>query len=77
VRSQLRRGGEHAGGVLGYPLQALYEEVAFVAYHFHWPAETILDLEHEDRRRWVQEISAINQRRNVDGSDEPRPNLFS
>jgi hypothetical protein len=76
VRSQLRRGSGRIGGVLGYPLQALYEEVAFVAYHFHWPAEAILDLEHEDRRRWVREISAINQRRNAGGSDDPRPNLF-
>jgi len=36
--------------------------VAFVAYHFHWPMNDILDLEHADRRRWVQEISAINRR---------------
>jgi hypothetical protein len=42
----------------------LYEEVAFVAYHFHWPPEAILNLEHAERRRWVQEISAINQRLN-------------
>jgi hypothetical protein len=45
-------------------LRALYEEVAFVAYHFHWPLETILDLEHQERRRWAQEISSINQRIN-------------
>jgi hypothetical protein len=37
-----------------------------VAYHFHWPEQTILDLEHEDRRRWVREISAINERINAD-----------
>ena len=77
MRALVRDGVERGGGVLGYPLKALYEEVAFVAYHFHWPAETILDLEHEDRRRWVREISAINQRRNADGSDETRRNLFA
>jgi hypothetical protein len=49
---------------VGYPLRPLYEEVAFVAFHFHWPPEEILNLEHADRRRWVQEISAINQRIN-------------
>lgn len=49
---------------MGYPLRSLYEEVAFVAFHFHWPPEQILHLEHADRRRWVQEISAINQRIN-------------
>ena len=47
-----------------YPLKALYEEVAFVAYHFHWPPEAIMNMEHADRRRWVAEISSINQRMN-------------
>jgi hypothetical protein len=51
---------------VGYPLKELYEEVAFVAYHFHWPHETILHLEHNERRRWVAEISTINQRLNED-----------
>jgi hypothetical protein len=49
---------------VGYPLKALYEEVAFVAYHFHWSPEEILSLEHADRRRWVEEISAVNRRMN-------------
>jgi hypothetical protein len=40
------------------------EEVAFIAYHFHWAPETIMDFEHADRRRWVQEISGINERAN-------------
>jgi hypothetical protein len=48
----------------------LYEEVAFVAYHFHWPLETIVHLEHGDRLRWVKEISAINERKNSESSNE-------
>lgn len=40
----------------------MLEEVAFVAYHFHWPMSDILELEHADRRRWVEEISSINRR---------------
>jgi hypothetical protein len=71
--AHVRSGAERRGGVLGYPLQALYEEVAFVAYHFHWPAETILNLEHGDRRRWVKEISSINQRRNAERENEADP----
>jgi hypothetical protein len=55
---------------VGYPLPVLYEEVAFIAYHFHWPAESILNLEHGDRRRWVQEISSINERRNGQQSNQ-------
>ena len=37
-----------------------------MAYHFHWSLDEILDLEHADRRRWVNEISAINQRINCE-----------
>jgi len=39
-------------------------EVAFIAYHFHWAHDEVMALEHADRRRWVQEISAINSRMN-------------
>jgi hypothetical protein len=57
------RGGDGHRGVLGYPFRR-YEEVAFVAYYFHWPPESILGMPHGDRRRWVQEISTVNQRVN-------------
>ena len=40
----------------------LYEEVAYVAYHFHWPLDEIVDLEHPLRRRFVDEIGQINRR---------------
>ena len=49
-----QRGGNCArGGVVGYPLPQLSEEVAFVAYHFHWPQSEIMQMEHADRRRRV------------------------
>ncbi|MCZ6602447.1 MAG: hypothetical protein O6952_05525 [Planctomycetota bacterium] len=47
-----------------YPLDRLHQEVAFIAYHFHWPLSEILDLPHPHRQRWVNEISAINERLN-------------
>ena len=62
--TRICRGVKRRGGIVGYPLKALYEEVAFIAYHFHWQPEVILNLEHAERHGWVQEISAINQRRN-------------
>ncbi len=40
----------------------LYEELAYVAYHFHWAHEELLDLEHPVRRRFVSEIGNINRR---------------
>lgn len=46
----------------GYPLATLYEEVAFIAYHFHWSHEEIMNIEHMDRQRWCEEISKINRR---------------
>jgi len=45
-----------------YATDRLFEEVAYVAYHFHWSMEEILNLEHADRQRYVSEISAINRR---------------
>ena len=54
--------GARRGGTLGYPLDRLHEEVAYIAYHFHWPMEEVLALEHADRRRWVEEIARINRR---------------
>jgi hypothetical protein len=34
-------------------------ETARLAYHFHWPLDTILDLEHRDRRRFLAEADAM------------------
>ena len=45
-----------------YATDRLYEEVAYVAYHFHWSLDDILDLEHPTRRRFVEEIAKINRR---------------
>ncbi|HUJ10359.1 MAG TPA: DUF6760 family protein [Verrucomicrobiae bacterium] len=62
--SCLRRGTCLCGGVLGYPVDQLQEEVAFIAYHFHWPLADVMELEHADRRQWVTEISKINRQIN-------------
>jgi len=42
----------------------LFEEVAYIAYHFHWPYGQIMGLEHRERQRWVEEIAKINKRLN-------------
>ena len=57
-------GARTRGGILGYPLDDLHEEVAYVAYHFHWPQGEIMAMEHAERREWVAQISAINRRVN-------------
>lgn len=48
-----------------YPTGQLYEEMAFIAFHFHWSSAELMALEHGERRRWCREISAIN--RQLDG----------
>ena len=52
------------GGIIGYPLEQLYQEVAYIAYYFHWQPESILHLDHRFRRQWVKEIASINKRLN-------------
>jgi hypothetical protein len=47
-----------------YAVDRLHEEIAYVAFHFHWGLEEILDLEHPVRRRYVEEIARINDRLN-------------
>jgi hypothetical protein len=45
-----------------YGAERVLEEVSYVAYHFHWPLDDILDLEHRDRQRFVTEIGRLNSR---------------
>ncbi|WP_315889696.1 DUF6760 family protein [Allocoleopsis franciscana] len=45
--------------MLSYPSEQLDEEVAFIAFHFHWSLEDILCLEHPERRLWVNQIRKL------------------
>lgn len=75
MRKEHRVGDKPAGGVgkglATYPVEEIYEEAAFIAYHFHWAHDDIMSMEHRDRRRWCQHISKINKQFN----DEPE-NIF-
>ena len=53
---------------MAYPVKSLYEEMAFIAYHFHWSHSEVMQLEHRERRRWCKEISSIN--RALDGKPD-------
>ena len=39
--------------------QELLAETARLAHHFHWSLDTILDLEHRDRRLFLAEAQAL------------------
>ncbi|HEX8852107.1 MAG TPA: DUF6760 family protein [Pyrinomonadaceae bacterium] len=72
LRAAVRGGVIQPGGVWRYPLGRLYEEVAYIAFHFHWPHDDIMTLEHSARRKWVEEIARINRRLSEGGGESPR-----
>jgi hypothetical protein len=39
--------------------EQLLGETARLAHRFHWPLDTILDLEHADRRTFLREADAL------------------
>ncbi|MFF0434371.1 DUF6760 family protein [Streptomyces sp. NPDC004327] len=43
-----------------YAADRLYEEVAYLAYHFHWPLDQLLDMEHQERLRFVAQVARLN-----------------
>ncbi len=50
----------------GYPSERLFEEVAYVAYYFHWTYDDVMRLEHHERQRWVAEIARIHERMSLE-----------
>ncbi|WP_366938103.1 DUF6760 family protein [Sulfurovum sp.] len=73
--SSLRRNGGGKfppPGLKGYPLDKIYEEVAFIAYYFHWSEKEILQLPHWERKEWCEKISNIHQK-----SDKKESNAIS
>ncbi|MFI0815884.1 DUF6760 family protein [Streptomyces sp. NPDC021098] len=51
-----------------YAAERIHEEVAYLAYHFHWGMGDILDLEHRDRSRYVEQATALVARASAEGS---------
>jgi hypothetical protein len=62
MQSRVRGRYGHLGGIVSYPLEQLHEEVAYIAYYFHWPLKDILEMEHRDRRQWAEKIAEINRK---------------
>ncbi len=64
MRGPVPEGVRPPGGIVSYPLENIFKEVAFLAYHFHWGREDLLELPHKERHRWVKEVSDINEKIN-------------
>lgn len=43
------------------PEDRLLEEIAVLAYHFHWPLSELLDMEHPLRLRFLDELAEIQR----------------
>ena len=71
LQKRIHHGDHKPGGLKGYPLDRIYEEIAFIAYHFHWSYNEIAEIDHKERRRWAEEISKINRKIN----EETKTNL--
>ena len=41
------------------PSPELLAETARLAFHFHWPLDTLLDLEHRDRRLFLAQAEGL------------------
>jgi hypothetical protein len=53
-----------------YGTEPLLAEVSYIAYHFHWPLDEILDLEHPLRQSFAAEIGRIHEQQRS-GSESP------
>ena len=42
--------------------------MSFLGYYLHWSLDDLMKMEHRERRRWCQEVSAIN--RKLSGTQE-------
>ncbi len=36
--------------------------MTFLSYYLHWSRDTVMGLDHMERRRWCKEVSAVNKK---------------
>ncbi|MFG2999128.1 DUF6760 family protein [Streptomyces sp. NPDC048340] len=62
LSARIHRGHrEPPGGMKTYAAAELRSEIAYIAYHFHWSHNELLDMDHIQRRAYIQSIADINQ----------------
>jgi hypothetical protein len=42
-----------------YAAEQLLDEAAYVSFHYHWSLDAVLDLEHADRRRFLERLETL------------------
>ena len=63
------------GSLKSYPVKVLYEEIAFLAYYFHWSRSELMLLPHKERIKFCEEISKINRKMNSQNEKQEK-NIF-
>jgi hypothetical protein len=53
-----------------YPIERIYEEISYIAYHFHWSSQELMNMDHGERRKWCEEIRKINEKISSDNQKE-------
>ena len=48
--------------MIGYPLDRVHQEAAFLGRHVHWTLTEVLQLDHGQRVRWVREVEDLVER---------------
>jgi hypothetical protein len=61
-------------GVKG--IAALRREIFYLAYHLHWPYESILAMESDERQSFIKLLSDEIQRQNQEIEDALKKNKF-
>ncbi len=52
-------GDRSLGGILGYPLDRVRQEVAELSIRVHWTYESIMNLDHAERRQWIETLASL------------------
>lgn len=60
LRQQFLSGDPFTGGSVSRLSDNIFREAAYIAYHFGWSRTDVLGMTHNERRKWLAEISAIN-----------------
>jgi len=55
----VRNGDPTAGGIIGYPLDWVYHEVAWLGTQVHWTLDDLLHLDHRERARWIEALRQL------------------
>ena len=56
----IRSGVGAFGEIVGYPLELLRQEVAYLGFHVNWSYEAVMSMEHWERRYWLREVVALS-----------------